>query len=364
MSEFAKLNSRWPKILMGLAVAAAAGFLFSWLRTPLPWMIGPLVSLGIANLCGLGLDILPYGRQAGQLCIGTSVGLYFTPPVLAALLGSAGWILGGGTAVMLIAACSGLLLSKISGIDRTSCFFATVPGGAAEMTILAQRYGGSIPAVAIAQSVRVALLVLIIPTVLTYAGFAAIDREAARVVHAVVPGGLVMLLSLSALAACGFMLFKLQNPWMMGPLIASAALTACGLDLSGVPREMSNAGQMLLGAALGSRFEREFFLRNRFFIPFALLNAGFLIIACAALAFAFAWLSGLALDTLMVGLAPGGIAEMSITAQALNLGVATVTAFQFVRIVLANFASPILFRLMQKIGGGESSGGNNAPGAG
>lgn len=363
MSEFANLKSRWPKVLLGLAVAVAAGSLFSWLQTPLPWMIGPLVSLGIANLCGLGLDILPYGRQSGQLCIGTSVGLYFTPPVLAALLGSAGWILAGGSAVMLIAACSGLLLSKISGIDRTSCFFATVPGGAAEMTILAQRYGGSVAAVAIAQSVRVALLVLIIPTVLTYAGFDPIDREAARVVHEVVPGGLVILLALCALAACGFVFFKLQNPWMMGPLIASAALTACGLDLSGVPREMSNAGQMLLGAALGSRFEREFFLRNRFFIPFALLNAGFLIIACAALAYVFALLSGLSLDTLMVALAPGGIAEMSITAQALNLGVATVTAFQFVRIVLANFASPTLYRLMQKIAGAKPPGGGSAPSA-
>lgn len=351
MSEFANLKSRWPKVVMGLALSVAAGFLFSWLHTPLPWMIGPLLVLGIANLLGAGLDIVPYGRQAGQLCIGTGVGLYFTPPVLAALLGHAGWILAGGSMVMVLAAAGGLMLSKVSGIDRTSCFFATVPGGAAEMAILADRHGGSVPAVAIAQSVRVALLVLIIPAALTYSGLAAIDRDAARVMQAVVPDRLALLLTISAITAVAFVVFKLQNPWMMGPLIGTAALTAFGLELSAVPREITNGGQIMLAAALGARFERAFFLRHRFFIPFALINAGFLIIACAALAFGFAWLSGLPLGTLLVGLAPGGIAEMSITAQALNLGVATVTAFQFVRIVLANFASPFMFRMIQKIGG-------------
>ncbi len=351
MSEFADLQHRWLKVLFGLAVAVAAGFLFDWLRTPLPWMIGPLLAVGVASLLGAKLDIVPYGRQAGQLCIGTGVGLYFTPSVLAALLGGAGWIFAGGILVMAIAASSGLLLSKISGIDRTSCFFATVPGGAAEMALLAHRYGGSVPAVAIAQSVRVALLVLIIPPILTYAGFADIDRSAARVLHAVVLDRLALLLAIGALAGGVFAYFKLQNPWMMGPLIAAAALTAFGLDLSAVPREVTNASQVLLGMGLGARFEREFFLRHRFFVPFAIFNAAYLIIACAALAFAVAWLSGSPFDTLLVGLAPGGIAEMAITAQALGLGVATVTAFQFVRIVLANFGSPFLFRGLQKFGG-------------
>lgn len=352
MSEFANLKSRWPKILMGLATGVAAGFLFNWLQTPLPWMIGPMVAIGCANLLGAQLDILPYGRQGGQLFIGTGVGLYFTPPVLAALLSYAGWILAGGCMVMVIAAAGGLMLAKVSGIDRTSCFFATVPGGAAEMAFLAERHGGSVPAVAIAQSVRVALLVLIIPALLTYSGLADLERASARVAQEVVPDKLALLLTLSAISAGLFVVCKLQNPWMMGSLIGTAALTAFGLELSAVPSELTNAGQILLASALGARFERAFFLRHRMFIPFALINASFLLIACAGLAFVGAWLSGLPVDTLIVGLAPGGLAEMSITAQALNLGVSMVTAFQFVRIVLANFASPTMFRVIQKIGGG------------
>lgn len=353
MSEFADLKSRWPKVLLGVSAGLAAGFLFNWLQTPLPWMIGPLVTMGIANLLGAKLDIVPYGRQAGQLFIGTGVGLHFTPPVLVALLDSAGWIFGGGIAVMLIAASSGFLLSKISGIDRTSCFFATVPGGAAEMALLAHRYGGSVPAVAVAQSVRVALLVLIIPPILTYAGFADIDRSAFRVLHPAILDKLAILLAISLAAGTIFAILKLQNPWMMGPLLGAAALTAFGIDLSAVPREATNVSQVMLGMALGVRFEREFFLRHRFFVPYALINAAYLIILCAALAFAMAWASGLHFDTLLVALAPGGIAEMAITAEALGLGVAVVTAFQFVRIVLANFGSPIIFRGLARLRGRE-----------
>ena len=36
---------RWRPPVAGLVVAVGAGALCSWLRTPLPWMIGPLFSV-------------------------------------------------------------------------------------------------------------------------------------------------------------------------------------------------------------------------------------------------------------------------------------------------------------------------------
>jgi uncharacterized membrane protein AbrB (regulator of aidB expression) len=56
-----------------------------------------------------------------------------------------------------------------------------------------------------------------------------------------------------------------------------------------------------------------------------------------ALSFGFgllmAWLTGLHPATLILGTAPGGIAEMAITAKVLQLGVPVVTAFQVCRLV-------------------------------
>lgn len=348
MSEFSGISTRWPRILLGLALGLAMGALFAWIKTPIPWMIGPLVGMGIANLCGAKLHVVPYGRQAGQWMIGTSVGLYFLPPVLGALLGNIGWIFLGAILTLALAALGGLILSAMSGVDRTSCYFATVPGGAAEMSVLAMKYGGNVPAVAITQSIRVSMLVLVIPPVLTYTGFSGIDRGAAQLLPPFVLNNFFILIAMTLAVAATCAKIRMQNAWMMGPLIFSAILTASGVTLSRVPVELVDIAQVMLGMALGSRFEKDFFLRYRMFIPYALFNGAFLMLACAACGWLIALGSGISLGDTLLALAPGGIGEMAITAKALELSVATVTAFQFVRISAANFTPPFLFPVLRR----------------
>ena len=55
--------------------------------------------------------------------------------------------------------------------------------------------------------------------------------------------------------------------------------------------------------------------------------------ASVALGWGMAWAKGLHPATLILGTAPGGIAEMAITAKVLKLGVPVVTAFQVCRLV-------------------------------
>jgi membrane AbrB-like protein len=246
---------------------------------------------------------------------------------------------------MAVAAVGGRLLARVSGIDKTTCFFATVPGGAAEMSVLAARYGGVVPAVAVAQSLRVAMLVLILPAAVTYSGMAVGAREPALTLP-IAAGPLVLMIAITAAGGALCQKLRLQNPWTMGPLLASAALSACEIQLSGIPHVASNLAQLMLGSALGSRFEREFFLRYRLFIPVALMNGTYIIAASATVALIVAWMSEVPIATAIMGCGPGGIAEMTITAKALGLGVATVTAFQMVRIVLANFGSQLILRFV------------------
>ncbi|HEY4135931.1 MAG TPA: AbrB family transcriptional regulator [Alphaproteobacteria bacterium] len=351
MSEFTGFRTRWRRIALGLALGLGAGAVFSWAKTPIPWMIGPLVTIGLVKLLGGKPEVLPYGRQGGQWFIGSAVGIYFTPAVLVALLGYVGWIFLGAILTMVLAALGGLLLARMSGVDRTSCYFATVPGGAAEMSVLAMKYGGNVPAVAISQSLRVSTLVLVIPAVLTYTGFADLDRTAVDMLPPFNVEKFFVLIGITLASAVAFAKLRIQNAWMMGSLISSAVVAASGITLSRVPVEIIDVAQVMLGMALGSRFEREFFLRYKLFIPYALFNGFFLMVACAGVAIGIAWASGLPLGSVLLALAPGGIGEMAITAKGLELGVATVTAFQFVRITAANFSPPVVFPLMRKLGG-------------
>ena len=84
MSEFTNFRQRLPAILKALAVGIPAGYLFHRLRTPIPWMIGPMVAVATLNLMGVRMHSPPYARHMGQVVLGSAVSLYFTPPVVAA----------------------------------------------------------------------------------------------------------------------------------------------------------------------------------------------------------------------------------------------------------------------------------------
>ncbi|HEY6239587.1 MAG TPA: AbrB family transcriptional regulator [Burkholderiales bacterium] len=142
-------------VLIGLAICAAGGGLFSALRAPLPWMIGPLLAMACAKLFGAHVASPRNGRAIGQLVIGCALGLYFTPVV--AREGAAHWYLLIAAAVfaVLLSYGSGWFLSRSTGLDGTTALFASVPGGAAEMPILGERFGARTDRVVLAQSLQV-----------------------------------------------------------------------------------------------------------------------------------------------------------------------------------------------------------------
>jgi uncharacterized membrane protein AbrB (regulator of aidB expression) len=58
-----------------------------------------------------------------------------------------------------------------------------------------------------------------------------------------------------------------------------------------------------------------------------------MLVLCGGAAWMLAWATGLHPATMLLAASPGGIAEMSITAKVLQLGVPVVTAFQVCRLV-------------------------------
>ena len=157
-------------MVRALVVGIPAGFLFDYLHTPIPWMIGPMIGVATLNLLGVKMHSPPYARQMGQVILGSAVSLYFTPPVVAALAGNLPAIIAATISVFIVGIFGALTLSKASGVDAKSTFFASIPGGAMAMAVLADRYGAQIAPVAVAHSLRVSVVVILIPLALTYGG--------------------------------------------------------------------------------------------------------------------------------------------------------------------------------------------------
>src|SRR5687767_14466393 len=163
-------RASWVNPAIAVAACAALGALFAQLRLPLPWMIGPLVAMAACNFGGAGLRAPRGGRALAQIVVGTALGLYFTPLVAREVLQYWPLLFATGAIALLLGVLGGWVLQRVSGTDRVTAFFASVPGGAAEMTLLGERYQARPDRVAIAQSLRIVAVVVIVPFALTYSG--------------------------------------------------------------------------------------------------------------------------------------------------------------------------------------------------
>lgn len=336
--------------LLSVTLCVSAGALFDWLKTPLPWMIGPLVAMALLNFSGARLRA-PWGaRQVGQVIIGTALGLYFTPVVAQQVISYWPLLLLAALLAILIACACAAFLNSVTDTDRTTAFFASVPGGAAEMAVLAERFGARVDRVAIAQSMRILAVVIVVPFVLTYSGVHGADVYVPAT--STLDWGQLALLLMIATAGAGVLaLVRAPNAFMLGALFSVIALTVCEMNFSAMPPVVSNIGQLLIGCALGGRFERSFLDRVPRFVAATLASILLAIGLAAVLGISLAWAYGLPVPSVVLATAPGGIAEMCITAKVLQLGVPLVTAAHVTRVIVLVTGTGTLFRVARAIAG-------------
>ncbi|BCR25426.1 hypothetical protein KAM429_22010 [Aquipseudomonas alcaligenes] len=335
-----------PKWWLTPLAGAAGGALASLIGWPLPWMVGSLLAVILLRcLAGLDLREVPGARKGGQWLVGTGIGLHFSPAVLEQVLAHGGLLLAGALLTSLTSLI-GIALLRAAGHDRATAFFASMPGGASEMVNLGQRNGAQAGEVAAGQSLRLLLVVLLVPALFQW-WLGAAPALAHAHSHSQ-PLALVALLIGGALLALLGQRLRQPNPWLLGPILFAAA-GAVWLDQQlSLPPGTSELGQWLIGSALGCHFSREFFRRAPRFLALV-LGATLLAMCAAALAAeALGWLGALDQRSLMLGMMPGGIAELSLTAEALALSVPLITGLQVLRLMCVLFLAEPAFRLWQR----------------
>ena len=338
-------RSKAAAVAGGLAVCAAGGALCAWLRTPLPWMIGPLAAMAIFQFGGASLEAPRFGRETGQTAIGIALGLYFTPAVAKEVLAHAPALAACGAGVFAIGVAASFFLERVARVDRTTAFFSSAIGGAAEMAVLGERHGGLVDRIALAHSLRLLVVVTIAPAAIMMLGRTGTDDY--RPVAVPFDGaGLGVLVAIGLVAALAWRRTRMPNAFMMGPLLATIAVTAAGVTLSSVPAWVTNVAQLLLACSLGSRFRQEFLREAPRFVAAVLASVTLMLALVVLLAATLVWTTGGLLPTMLLAAAPGGIAEMAITAKVLKVGVAFVTAAHVMRFVLVMLFTEPVYRLL------------------
>lgn len=334
---------------LSLAAAGLCGAIAHRLGVPLAWVLGPLIATATIAIAGAPVFASLAWRRAGQVVIGTSIGLNVTAALLAVIMLWLPIMVVTALIAILIAAALSVTYARLARVDDKTAYYAMMPGGLSEMANLGAAAGARAEPIAVAQALRVAVLVTILPPLIV-----GLDIQGAESLSPSYPD-LSLIVTGTALAGgvagVGLArLARLNNPWMIGAIVGAGALTATGLVLGRLPTPLYWLGQFLIGISIGARFRREIILR----LPRLCITSIAFVLALAALLAGYAGLlsliSGLDLASAVLGASAGGMAEMAITAQTLHLSVGLVTAFHVVRALIVNAFAPQLWSLLDRLG--------------
>ncbi|MDH3228191.1 MAG: AbrB family transcriptional regulator [Alphaproteobacteria bacterium] len=336
------------RVALALLIGVAGALLFSWLKLPLPWMLGAMTTTTIAALLGAPVTGPTRIRPFMFMVLGVMLGSTFAPDILDRIghwLSSVSLLL---VCVIMTGAIAYPYFRKVARFDPVTAFFCAMPGGMSQMVPIGGAMGGDEGKIGLIHGSRVLLVVFTIPIWFQITGeLGSVDRSTLGVGLASVEAS--DLLVLAGAGALGWVLaWKLRVPSAatMGPLIVSAALHVTGVTQSQPPRELVNLAQLIIGASVGCRFAG---VPTREVMRALAVGTGLTVIMLA-IAAAFAMvvnqIGAAGLPAAILSFAPGGLPEMTLAALALGVDVAFVVTHHVARIILVVAIAPVLIRRM------------------
>lgn len=227
--------------------AVAFGFLAMWLNFPLPWMLGALVFSGTVRLLNFPVRVPVQTRQLGQILVASSVGLSFTPEALQ-LMGALAipMVLAAILTIVLSFGVAGVLM-RLTHVEASTAILATLPMGPVESAILAKKHGSAPGPVVFAQTMRIVLLVILIPPVIVLLDGSVGDPVGVLRAAEWTAQGAGLLFAFGLAGALLLRAIKMSNPFFLGALgggrlgcrvwpssvILSVSGSGWGADISG-----------------------------------------------------------------------------------------------------------------------------------
>jgi uncharacterized protein len=338
------------KTLSTVALGAAGGFAAWGAGLPLPWMMGPMLTVGVAGIArieysGHGVHV-PYWLRTGFVpVIGVMLGSGFTPAVVA---GMREWWITLSALVVFILLSAGIVYQfyrRVFGFDPTTAYFASIPGGLIDMAIIGEGQGGDGRTISLIHFCRILVSVVCLPFLMRH--IYTPTGPSAFATGASVAMEIQDVALLAACAVVGFFggrLLRLPGAQISGPLLLSAIAHATQMTVASPPFWVIVSAQIVVGSGLGARFAGVS-MRAAGKSMVAAVGATLLMFAVTlATAFAMWQFVDQPFAALILAYAPGGVTEMSLIALSLNIGVAFITTHHIARIALSIGMMPALWR--------------------
>lgn len=335
-----------------LAIAIIGALIARAVQLPLPWMIGAmlattLVALFDLRIAGHGVRLPMAPRLVMVPVIGVMLGSGFSPEIIGQM--AHWWATMAGLLVFVAASLFAVytLNRRVFGFDKPTAYFAAIPGGVIESAILGEMAGGDGRTISLIHFCRVLLAVLTIPITMRLifgpVGSVAIAPDALDT--ALSPSDMALLIGAGVIGFFAAKRIGLPGAAITGPMVLSAIVHVTGWTAAHPPSWLVITAQLVMGATLGSRFAGYALSQAMHAMRAALATVVIMIAIAALIALALRPLMAESFTAMILAYAPGGLAEMSLIALSLNIGVAFVATHHIARIIIAMIGAPIAYRL-------------------
>lgn len=331
---------------MTAGLAGVGAGLFFVLGLPLPFLFGPLFACLLGALLGLPLVNLGIVSVFARTIIGVTIGASITPEVVSRVPEMAVSVALIPAYVAIIGLVGVPFFRRVYRFDPVTSWYAAMPGGLQDMVLFGRDAGGDVRALSLIHATRLLVIVTLAPFILAQ-GFEVEITNFVGQPASTLPAREMLLMA--AAAVIGWFVatrIGLFGASILGPLIATAALSLGGFIHSRPPAEAIATAQFFIGIAIGVGYVgvtlaeiRRDVLAGVFFV--------FLLAAIAALFTEIVVLFSLANAIEgFLAFAPGGQAEMAILALIAGADLGYIIVHHITRVFLVITCAPIAARLV------------------
>ena len=327
------------ELIIFYTICSVGWCFFKWLRVPSPAVLGAIIAMCIANMCGLPIEAPSWFQSFLMIATGVIIGMRlnvnFKGMWHPALL-MVGWIL-----------CLTFVTERVPmilGLSEATALFSSTPGGLSEMALVALTFDADAFVVSLLQSSRLIAAVLTIPFIVrrlppnknqiqTEQNTTG-SRKATSLDWVLIP-------IIAIIAALLFNKLGAPAAFLLGPLVAVglyAKKTGIRVHINELTQQIQ---QLSIGGLVGLGITRESMMHiTEYILPLAcyliLIIGGSMLLAVV-----MRKITGWDITTCLLSTSPGGMVPAIILAMDLGGDPSKVAIFQVLRLTTALILAPL-----------------------
>jgi hypothetical protein len=320
-------------------------------------MLGPIAFVILYQ--GVTKRVLKWSaslKNTGFLILGLVLGASFHREAVLNVLPHVPFMTVTTLLTVVFALFTGRWLAKKTDLDWRTGIFASVPGGLSQMVAISQEMEGvDTTAVALIQTIRVMAVIFLVPF-LTVHGVQWFEwgslNEGASVVDSpeyfLTGRQFALLFILGLISAFAAKRLFFPAPFLIGPLLMTAVINLAGWQVSAMPHPLVIVSQLMVGTGIGMSMKLTGLKQIGRLLGYTLMSSLLLILFSIGLGLALSWMTSIDVPTAILSTAPGGVAEMGLTAVIVRADLSIVSSYQLFRMFVMVVLMPIFLKIWMR----------------